>query len=63
MTNDRTGGNEMNLCQRKFRLDTRRTFFREMVVGHWNKLPREAVMAPSLSEFKGCLGDTRMVSF
>jgi len=36
----------------KFRLDIRKQFFTERVAGHWNRLLWEAVMAPSLSEFK-----------
>ena len=33
-------------------MDFRKRFFTERVVGHWNSHPREAVMAPSLLEFK-----------
>lgn len=35
-------------------MDVRR-FFTQRVVGHWNRLPRAAVTAPSLTEFKKCL--------
>lgn len=32
--------------------------FLEKVVGHWNGLPKEVVMAASLLELKDCLNDT-----
>jgi len=38
-------------------LDIRKKFFTKRVVGCWNRLPREAIMTPSLSEFKECLDD------
>jgi len=36
-------------------LDIRRNFFTQRVVKHWNRLPKEAVDAPSLEAFKARL--------
>ena len=49
-------GNGFKLEEGRFRPDIRKKFFTVRVVGHWNRLSREAVDAPpSLEAFKARL--------
>ncbi|KFM05416.1 hypothetical protein AS27_15854, partial [Aptenodytes forsteri] len=47
--------NGSKLKEGRFRSDIRKKFFTVEVVRHWNRLPREAVDAPSLEVFKARL--------
>ncbi|KFR07614.1 hypothetical protein N306_00976, partial [Opisthocomus hoazin] len=47
--------NGCKLKEGRFRLDIRKKFFTKRVVKHWNRLPREAVDAPSLEVIKAGL--------
>lgn len=45
--NDRTKASDLKLKEDRFRLDIRKKLFMMRVVGHWIRLPRGAVNAPS----------------
>jgi len=52
MSSDKRRGNSCKLKEGRFRLHIRKKFFTMRVVKHWNRLPRAAVAAPSLTVFK-----------
>ncbi|KFV42446.1 hypothetical protein N341_03892, partial [Tyto alba] len=47
--------NGIKLKEGRFRLDLRKKFLTVRVMRHWNRVPREAVAAPSLEVLKARL--------
>jgi len=55
LDSDRTRGKGFKLRQGRCRLGTRRKFFTQGVMKHWNSLIEEVLDAPSLDAFKAKL--------
>lgn len=49
---NRARGTGLKSCQGRFRLDIKKNFLTQMVINHWNSVPREAADSPSLEVFK-----------
>jgi len=49
---DRIKRSGFKLKEGKYRIDTQKKFFTQMLVRHWHRLCREAVNAPSLEASK-----------
>ncbi|KAJ7404732.1 Cyclin-C [Pitangus sulphuratus] len=58
VTSERTRGNGLKLHHRMFRLDLRKRFFTQRVIGYWNSLSKEVATAPDPPESKKCLDST-----
>ena len=52
---NRTRGSGHKLQHRKVYMNMRKNFLTLRVTNCWNRLPREAVLSPSLEVFKTCL--------
>ena len=50
-------GNVTKLKERRYRTDIRKKLFTMSMMGHWNRLPREAVNVLSLELFKARVGE------
>jgi ribonucleases P/MRP protein subunit RPP40 len=51
-TNSRTRGHRYKLVKNRSRLEIRRNFFSQRVVGQWNRLPSAVVEADTINMFK-----------
>ena len=52
VTSNMTRGNDLKLCQRRFRLAIRKNLFSETMVKYSNRLPKEVLNSPFLEVFK-----------
>lgn len=61
VTSDSTRGNRVKLCQGKFRLDIKGSSPRGD--GHWNRLPKDGVTAPSMTSSRSIWTTLSMARF